>query len=265
MGTYEKVKLDFDGPVAVLTLNDPDRLNPVNPEMIFDILGALDEVEDPANGARCLLLTGAGRAFCSGANLASRGDKLPNQRTDTGTAMDQWFNPLMLRLKNLPMPLVTAVNGLAAGGGMSIAISGDYIVIERSAYLLQAFSRIGLVPDMGSTWLLPRRIGVTRAMELSLLADKLPAEKALEWGLVSKIAEDGKVVEEAMEVARRLAQGPTFTYANARRLYWESFDRSFEAQLHAERATQSVVSKTADAKEGVTAFLEKRPAQFQGR
>jgi 2-(1,2-epoxy-1,2-dihydrophenyl)acetyl-CoA isomerase len=172
---------------------------------------------------------------------------------------------MLRRLRDLPIPIVTAVNGPAAGAGMSLALMGDLVVCARSSYFLQAFRRIGLVPDCGSTWLLPRLIGRARAMELSLLGEKLPAETALAWGLVNRVVEDGLLMEEARGVARKLADGPTLALGLIRRLYWESPDNSHEDQIELERRFQTQAGASADFQEGVAAFLEKRPARFEGR
>jgi 2-(1,2-epoxy-1,2-dihydrophenyl)acetyl-CoA isomerase len=163
------------------------------------------------------------------------------------------------------MPLLTAVNGPAAGVGMSFALMGDLVLCAKSAYFLQAFRRIGLVPDGGSTWLLPRLVGNARAKELSLLAEKLPADKALDWGLVNRVYEDGDLLGEAKKLAGELAAGPTVSLSMIRELYWESTDNTYEEQLNLERQKQRIAGRTDDFKEGVKAFLEKRPAKFQGK
>jgi 2-(1,2-epoxy-1,2-dihydrophenyl)acetyl-CoA isomerase len=172
---------------------------------------------------------------------------------------------LLRRLRDFRLPIVTAVNGAADGIGMSIALMGDIVLAARSAYFLQAFVRIGLVPDGGSTWLLPRLIGLARAKELSMLAEKLPAETALVWGLINRMCDDQSLLPEALHVAGRLAKGPTATLASVRRLYWESPQHSFDQQLDAERRAQEQASRTADFQEGLRAFRHKRPPDFEGR
>ncbi|MEI9884882.1 MAG: enoyl-CoA hydratase-related protein [Rhizomicrobium sp.] len=181
-----------------------------------------------------------------------------------GHALETVYHPFLRRLRDLSIPFVTAVNGAAAGVGMSIALMGDLVVAARSAYFLQAFTRIGLVPDGGSTWLLPRLIGLARAKELSLLAERLPAEKALEWGLINRVAGDNELLEEAMKLAGQLADGPS-SLAVTRSLYWQSPLNTYEEQLDLERISQERAQKTQDFVEGVTAFLEKRPAKFSGK
>ena len=258
---FARVKLDVDGGVALLTLNDPDVMNAAGEPLLDDFLGALDRVEDRANGVRCLVVTGAGQAFCAGANLKERG---LGKAKPAGQVLESHWHPLLRRLRRLHCPVVVAVNGAAAGGGMSLALTGDIVIAARSAYFLQAFRRIGLVPDVGSTWLLPRRVGIARAMELSLLGEKLPASKALEWGLINRVVDDGQALAEAMIVARELAAGATKALGLIRGLYWDSTENSFEDQLDLEFRTQRIAGASEDFREGVAAFLEKRPAKFRG-
>ena len=259
---FARVKLDIDGGVALLTLNDPDVMNAAGEPMLDDILGALDHVEDRANGVRCLVMTGAGTAFCSGANLKDRGS---GKAKPAGIVLETHWHPLLRRLRRLHCPIVVAVNGAAAGGGMSLALTGDIVIAARSAYFLQAFRRIALVPDVGSTWMLPRRVGLARAMELSLLGEKLPAVKALAWGLINRVVDDGQTLAEAMNVAREMAQAPTKALGLIRELYWDSTENDFEDQLDLEFRKQKVAGASEDFREGVAAFLEKRPANFKGR
>jgi len=260
---FERAKLDIEGPVGVLTLDHPEVLNAVSAEMLGGLMKALDQVEDPRNGLRCLLMTGAGRGFCAGANLQQRSGG-PGASRDAGAVLETLYHPFLRRLRELPVPFVTAVNGAAAGVGMSFALMGDLVLCARSAYFLQAFRRIGLIPDGGSTWILPRLIGKARAMELSLLGEKLPAEKALEWGLINRVFDDADLIGKAKELARDLANGPTVSLSLIRRLYWESADNTYEEQLNLERQMQRKAGNSADSQEGVRAFLEKRPAKFRG-
>jgi len=259
---FERIKLEIDRNVALLTLNHPEVMNAVSQEMLGGLMAALDHVEDRKNGARCLLMTGAGRGFCAGANLQPRGEG--SRSGDAGSVLETLYHPFLRRLRELPMPIVTAVNGAAAGVGMSFALMGDLCMCARSAYFLQAFRRIGLVPDGGSTWILPRLIGKARAMELSLLGERLPSEKALEWGLISRVVDDAELMPKAKELAADLASGPTVSLKLIRRLYWESTDNSYEEQLNLERQMQRIAGSTSDFAEGVRAFLEKRPAKFKG-
>ena len=261
---FKHCRLEFDGPVATLLFDHQEVMNAFSPEMFAGLSEALDTIEEKRDEVRCVVLTGAGNAFCTGANLQARND--PNvKRPTAGSTLETTFHPFLRRLRNLHCPLVTSVNGPAAGAGMSFALMGDIIICARSSYFLQAFRRIGLVPDCGSTWILPRLIGKARSMELSLLGERLPAEKALEWGLVNRVVDDAALAEETKKLAHDLANGPTLALALIRQLYWDSSHQSFEQQLDSEARSQLKAGKSEDFKEGVGAFLEKRPAKFKGR
>jgi 2-(1,2-epoxy-1,2-dihydrophenyl)acetyl-CoA isomerase len=262
---FKHVTLDFDGPVAILKLDHPEVMNAVSMDMLGGLGEALDAIDDRRSEVRCLVMTGAGRAFCAGANLQGRDNQKPGSRSNAGVTLETGYHPFLRRLRNLHCPIVTSVNGAAAGAGMSFALMGDMILCARSAYFLQAFRRIGLVPDCGSTWLLPRLVGRARSVELSLMGERLPAEKALEWGLVNRVYDDAALMDETMKLARELADGPTIALSLIRRLYWESSDNSFEDQLDLEQQMQRRAGAAEDFKEGVTAFLEKRPAKFKGK
>ncbi|MDE2500799.1 MAG: enoyl-CoA hydratase/isomerase [Alphaproteobacteria bacterium] len=263
---FDRVTVTKHGTVALLTLNHPEVMNAVSAKMIAGASEALDFVSSPANGFRALVVTGEGRAFCSGANLAEGpAEGAADIPTAIGQRLDTLYHPLLRKLRDVPLPIIMAVNGAAAGIGMSIALMGDLIVAGRSAYFVQAFARIGLVPDGGSTWLLPRLIGLARARELSLLAEKLPAEKALEWGLVNRVFDDVSLLDESLQLAAKLAQGPTVALAAMRRMYWESPHNTYEQQLEVERRSQQAAGGTEDFVEGVGAFLQKRPPSFKGK
>jgi 2-(1,2-epoxy-1,2-dihydrophenyl)acetyl-CoA isomerase len=262
---FKHVTLDFDGQVAILKLDHPEVMNAVSMDMLGGLSEAIDEIDDRRSDVRCLVITGAGRAFCAGANLQGRNNAEPGKRTNAGAALETAYHPFLRRLRNLHCPIVTSVNGAAAGAGMSFAMMGDMILCARSAYFLQAFRRIGLVPDCGSTWLLPRLVGKARSDELSLMGEKLAAEKALEWGLVNRVYDDAVLMEETMKLAHELANGPTIALSLIRKLYWESPDNSFEDQLDLEQQFQRVAGAAEDFKEGVSAFHEKRPAKFKGK
>lgn len=261
---FKHVTLDFDGPVAVLRLDHQEVMNAVSMDMLGGLAEALDTIEEKKADVRCVVLTGAGRAFCTGANLQGRNQQAAG-RSNAGASLEVGFHPFLRRIRRLHCPLVTAVNGPAAGAGMSFALLGDMILCARSAYFLQAFRRIGLVPDCGSTWMLPRLVGKARAIELSLLGERLPAEKALEWGLVNRVHDDAALMDEAMKLAHELANGPTVALSLIRKLYWDSPENSFEEQLNLEFESQRIAGSAEDFKEGVTAFLEKRPAKFKGK
>lgn len=260
---FQRVRLEIEDGIATLTLNHPEVMNAISIEMLQGLEEAMDVVEDPDSNVRCLVMTGEGRGFCTGANLQGRNDGPAPKNPDAGSALEKAYHPIFRRLRNLSVPFVTSVNGPAAGVGMSFALMGDMILCARSSYFLQAFRRIGLVPDGGSTWLLPRLVGRARAMELSMMGEKLPAETALQWGLVNRVFDDNALREETGRIARQLADGP-FSLGLIRQLYWESDDNTYEEQLNLERQLQRSAGRSGDYKEGVKAFLEKRPADFKG-
>lgn len=257
-----RMQLDFTGPVAVLKFNHPEVMNAVGAQMLLDFAAAMEEIKNPANGARCLLLTGTGRGFCAGANLQD--DSASDTPKQAGSSLRNSYHPLLFELRGLEMPIVTAVNGAAAGVGMSFALMGDIVCASKAGYFLQAFARIGLVPDGGSTFLLPRLVGWGRAMELSMLAERLPAEQAAEWGLINRLYDDNDaLLDGAMGIATKLANGPR-SLSLIRKAYWQTWQNSFEEQLELEAQLQNQAGASADFKEGVAAFLEKRDAAFSG-
>ncbi|MEM7766308.1 MAG: enoyl-CoA hydratase/isomerase [Pseudomonadota bacterium] len=264
---YSKISYDVDGPIATITLNDPATMNAAGIDTAEELSNALERA---AGVARATIITGTGRGFCSGANLGAGGMRKEAASDgaasafDAGAALDTHYNPMILAMKEHPHPIVTAVNGAAAGVGCSIALMGDMIIAAESAYFLQAFRRIGLVPDGGSTYLLPRMIGRARAMEMALMGDKLPAGKALEWGLVNQVVADDALMGTARETAEKLATGPTQALSMIRSLIWDAEDTDFEGQLRKERVAQRTAGRTADFREGVSAFLQKRTAEFTG-
>ena len=257
---FDHVLVTEQGGVAILTLNQPEILNAVSAAMMRGAMAALDFIESEAK-FRALIFTGAGKGFCAGANLTAAQASGP---IDAGTMLEQVFHPFLRRLRDSRMPVVMAVNGPAVGIGMSFALSGDLVVAARSAFFQQGFSKIGLVPDGGSTWLLPRLIGLPRARELALLAEKLPAEKALEWGLINAVTDDDQLMAQAVALAQQLAQGPS-ALALTRKLLRDSPQNSYEQQLAEEQAAQATASQSEDFCEGFAAFREKRPPRFTGK
>jgi 2-(1,2-epoxy-1,2-dihydrophenyl)acetyl-CoA isomerase len=265
--SVQKVKVTREGEVAILTMSDPATLNAAGLDMAAELLDAFKVVAIGPQPARAILLTGEGRGFCSGANLqlSPGGGKLDGDgKPDSGAGLETVYNPLVTYMRELPVPLVTAVNGAAAGIGCAFALLGDLIVAGESAFFLQAFRRIGLVPDGGSTYLLPRMIGKARAMEMALLGERVSAAQALEWGLINRLVPDAEVMSVALGLAQALANGPA-SLGLSRQTLWASLDSDWTTQLHRERLAQKVAGKTADFEEGVAAFREKRPAQFKGR
>ncbi|MFZ4602678.1 MAG: enoyl-CoA hydratase/isomerase [Caulobacterales bacterium] len=257
----EKVRYALENGVAIVTMADPGTMNAAGIDMVVDLDAAFKKA---ASEARAVILTGEGRGFCSGANLSGGGmSSRGTGEMDAGAALESHYNPFVTFLRDLPIPFVTAVNGAAAGVGCSFALMGDLIVAGESAYFLQAFRRIGLVPDGGSTYLLPRMIGRARAMEMMLLGEKVPAAKALEWGMVNRVVADADLMATAKALAVELANGPK-SLAMIRRIAWESLDHHWQEQLNMERVIQRDAGRTADFAEGVTAFLQKRPAAFKG-
>ncbi|ULX55204.1 2-(1,2-epoxy-1,2-dihydrophenyl)acetyl-CoA isomerase [Cupriavidus taiwanensis] len=256
------IMLAWQGPVAIITLNRPDKLNSFTRAMHQALQQALDHVE--AGGARALLLTGAGRGFCAGQDLADL-DFTPGHMTDLGELIDTWFNPLIRRLQALPLPVVAAVNGTAAGAGANLALACDMVLAARSASFIQAFVKIGLVPDSGGTWLLPQRIGMARALGLAMTGERLSAEQAETWGLVWQTMDDPLLPEQALALATHLAAQPTRALAAIKRAMYASATTTLDAQLDLERDLQRGLGQSADYAEGVNAFLAKRAPHFTGK
>ena len=258
------IRLELTEGMATITLNRPDKLNAINEVMQAELAGALDRLEADAT-IRALLLTGAGRAFSAGQDLTDRvmgeGDAPP----DLGDTLDRLHNPLILRLRRLERPIVCAVNGIAAGAGANLALACDLVLAARSANFIQAFCRLGLVPDAGGTYVLPRLVGAARAMGLALLGEPLTAEQAAAWGLIWRVVDDEQLMPEASALARRLATQPTKGLGLTKRALNASAANTLGEQLDLERDLQREAGRTRDYREGVRAFLEKRSPKFEGR
>jgi 2-(1,2-epoxy-1,2-dihydrophenyl)acetyl-CoA isomerase len=259
--TSPVVLLNVSNGLATLALNRPDQLNALTPSMGHDMALALDLAIE--QGARALLLTGKGRAFCAGADIG--GDSPVTALEDYGAPLEESYNELVLKLADYPIPIVTAINGPAVGAGASLAMLGDIIVMSSSAYLLLSFAKVGIVPDCGATWLAVRSAGLQRALEMMMLADKIPAAKALEWGLANRVVEDAALMEEAGSLARRLADGPTRAYGMIRKAARTAAQSSLADILQLERENQRAAGMTADARDAMAAFVEKRPPVFTGK
>jgi 2-(1,2-epoxy-1,2-dihydrophenyl)acetyl-CoA isomerase len=261
---FETILFDKTDGVATITLNRPDKLNTFTTEMHGELKTALDDVKQDGS-IRVLVLTGAGRAFCAGQDLSDRAVAPGGEAPDLGASLDTLYNPLVRTLRTLEMPVISAVNGAAAGAGANVALAADIVLAARSASFIQAFCKLGLVPDSGGTYTLPRLVGRARAMGLALLGDKLPADRAEEIGLIWKVVDDDDLMTEAMALAKHLATQPTKGLAMIKQAINASLGNDLDTQLDLERDLQRVAGRTADYQEGVNAFLEKRPPKFQGK
>lgn len=262
--SYQTILFEVSGGVARLTLNRPDRLNSFNVQMHKEVREALSQLTNNSE-ARVLVLTGAGRGFCAGQDLGDRAVAPGGQGVDLGDSIENYYKPLVLALRNLPMPVIGAINGVAAGAGANIALACDLVIAAKSASFVQAFSKLGLVPDSGGTWFLPRLLGNARAVGLALLGDKLPAEQAAQWGLIWRCVEDAELKNTVDQLATQLAAAPTRGLARTKQAIYESWSHSLEQQLDQERDFQRELGRTQDYAEGVAAFTEKRTPKFTGR
>jgi len=247
----------------MITLNRPDRLNAFNETMHLALREALDMAAGDAT-VRAVLLTGAGRAFCAGQDLSDRDMRAGGEPPDLGITLETLYNPLVRQIRALEKPVICAVNGVAAGAGANLALACDIVLAAQTARFIQAFSKIGLVPDSGGTWLLPRLIGEARAKALAMTGEPLQAEMAAAWGLIWKAIPDEDLMAEAGKLSEQLAAGATSGLALTKKLIQEASDHSLDVHLDAERDAQRMAGRSGDYREGVTAFLEKRPARFTG-
>jgi 2-(1,2-epoxy-1,2-dihydrophenyl)acetyl-CoA isomerase len=261
--SYQNILLETDGAIARLTFNRPERLNSFNTEMHAEVRAALGTLRD--SPPRVLVITGAGRGFCAGQDLGDRAVAPGGAPPDLAASIEKNYKPLVLALRALPLPVIAAVNGVAAGAGANIALACDLVVAARSASFVQAFSKLGLVPDSGGTWFLPRLVGTARALGLTLLPHKLSAEQAAEWGLIWRCVEDGELAGVVDDLARELAAAPTRGLARTKQAIYEGLTRTLPQQLDVERDYQGELGHSADYAEGVAAFAAKRAPRFTGR
>jgi 2-(1,2-epoxy-1,2-dihydrophenyl)acetyl-CoA isomerase len=259
-GAIRTTKYEMSDDVAIVTLNRPERFNAINADLSASLIAALGQAADEA---RAVVLTGEGKAFCSGADLSGFVDEYQDKRPDLAKHLEDEFHPMVRAISECPLPVVAAVNGVAAGAGLGVALSCDIRVLASSAYFTSAFTAIGLAPDSGTTWLLPRHLGVSTALELALTNRRMGADEALERGLCAAVVDDGKSVEAAMEYAARLAELPTDALVSTRRLIRGSTNLTYLEGLEAEKAEQGRLGHTAEHHEGVMAFLEKRRPDFR--
>jgi 2-(1,2-epoxy-1,2-dihydrophenyl)acetyl-CoA isomerase len=260
MSAYETILFEFDGTIARITLNRPDRLNSFTAQMHGELREALDSIGD----ARVVILTGAGRGFCAGQDLNDRA-VASEHPVDLGMTVETSWNPLIKALTTLPQPVIARVNGVAAGAGANIALACDMVVAAKSAKFIQSFAAIGLIPDSGGTWVLPRLVGQARALGLALTGEPLPAEIAAEWGLIWKAVDDEELDAEVDALAARLASLPPLGLAAIKEMIRSSWGHSLDQELTRQRDEMRRLGYTEDYHEGVAAFLEKRPAKFAGR
>lgn len=256
---YETIAVKREGGLGIVTLNRPEVLNALDTRMRAELLHAL---RDLASGVRVLVLTGAGRAFCSGQDL---GDRANLANIDLERTLHDEYEPLLRLIHDYPVPVIAAVNGAAAGAGANLALAADVVIAAESAVFLQAFARIGLIPDAGGTWLLPRLAGLARAMGMALFAGKVPARQAADWGLIWEAVPDADFEAAWTARARALAEGPTVALAAARTALRAGLANDYETQLALEARLQGACGQSRDFREGVVAFLDKRPPRFEGR
>jgi 2-(1,2-epoxy-1,2-dihydrophenyl)acetyl-CoA isomerase len=268
MQSYQNLALEIDQGLALLTLQRPAKLNSLTEPMHEELRAAFDAIEHALQGPqapRVLVITGAGRAFCAGQDLSERQRSAGQPPPDVGRSLRHNYNPLVARIAALPLPVIAAVNGVAAGSGANLALACDLVLAARSAVFIQSFSRVGLIPDCGGTWVLPRLVGIARAKGLTLLAEPLSAEQALQWGLIWQVVDDEQLMPAALALARRLAGQATRALALQKRAYCASLQNDLATQLELEAQLQVEAAGTADFREGVASFLQRREPVFGGR
>ena len=262
--SYEHILFALDAGIARLTFNRPDRLNSFNDAMHAEVRDALARTRNDAS-TRVLLITGAGRGFCAGQDLSDRAVSASDAQVDLGASIERNYKPLVLGLRSLPMPVICAVNGVAAGAGANLAFACDIVIAAKSASFIESFSKLGLIPDTGGTYFLPRLVGTARAMGMAMLGDKISAEQAAAWGLIWQCVDDAELPALAQRLAAHFAQAPTRGLARTKEAIYASGANSLEAQLDLERDLMRELGKSDDYREGVAAFMAKRPPSFTGR
>lgn len=263
MTEFSNISYTEKGGVAILVLNRPETLNSFNVDMHEEVQCAMKSVRSNPE-VRCLVVTGEGRGFCAGQDLSDRSVQSDEEAPDLGESVEKYYNPFIRSLMTLDKPVICAVNGVAAGAGASVALAADIVMAARSASFVQIFCKVGLVPDSGGTWNLPRAIGLPRAKGLAMLGDKLSAEKAEQWGMIWKCVDDDELMPEAIKLAEHLARQPTRGLAETKRLLNESFSTPMHQQLENEKYAMRMLGQTYDYSEGVSAFLAKRAPEFRG-
>ena len=261
---FNAILLDIAEGVATITLNRPDKLNSFTGEMHADLKQAMKIIQNDRS-VRALMITGAGRGFCAGQDLSERMMGNGSEPPDVGSSLEKNYNPLLKQLRALAFPVICAVNGVAAGAGCNLVLACDIVIAAKSASFIQVFSRIGLIPDAGGTYTLPRLVGTARAMAAAMLAEKVSAEQAEQWGMIWKCVDDDRLMNEATALARQLAGQATRALGLTKRAIYASANNTFDQQLDLERDLQREAAKSEDFREGVAAFKEKRPAIFTGR
>lgn len=261
---YNNIEFTVDQGLAVLTLNRPDRLNSFNTEMHGEVKDIFKEIKRNKD-IRCLLITGNGRGFCAGQDLSDRAVSVGDEAPDLSASIEKNYNPLIRNIVSLKMPVICAVNGVAAGAGADIALACDIVLAAKSASFIQSFNKLGLVPDSGGTWMLPRLVGHARAMRLCLLGEKVTAQAALDMGMIGQICEDASLIEEATQIAQQLAKAPTMGLSLIKRAIQASSTHTLDQQLELERDLQGIAGRSEDYREGVAAFMAKREPNYKGQ